>query len=196
MEIAIIGVGNVGSTLARACVAAGHEIVLSARHAEPAAKVARMSAAEPPRPTSTERRLREGLSASDSLADAIQLLAPEASVVKVCNTIFASRISDPVVDDVPLDGFYAGDGEATKSMVVELLVAIGFRPLDVGGLLAARVLELMALVHICLNARRAGRGSQPGGCSARLPEDPGRAGGWWRPAVALLCPAATGREGR
>src|SRR5437773_11195633 len=40
MEIAIIGTGNVGSALARACVAAGHTVVLSARHPEHAQKVA------------------------------------------------------------------------------------------------------------------------------------------------------------
>jgi predicted dinucleotide-binding enzyme len=106
---------------------------------------------DPTNPTSAD--YAKVLSALDSLADAIQLLAPEASVVKACNTIFACRIADPVVDDVPLDGFYAGDDEAAKSMVAELLAAIGFRPLDAGGLLAARVLERMAVVHISLNAR-------------------------------------------
>jgi 8-hydroxy-5-deazaflavin:NADPH oxidoreductase len=91
--------------------------------------------------------------ATGSLADAIQLLAPGALVVKAFNTIFASRIADPVVDGVPLDGFYAGDDEAAKATVAELLAAIGFRPLDAGGLPAARVLELMAVLHIGLNAR-------------------------------------------
>jgi NADPH-dependent F420 reductase len=193
MEIAIIGVGNVGSALARVCVAAGHEIVLSARHAEHAAKVAadvggRAAASnvdavegvdivvlavpstavasildeigshvrgkivvDPTNPTSAD--YAKVLSALDSLADAIQLLAPEASIVKAFNTIFASRIADPVVDGVRLDGFYAGDDEAAKPTVAELLAAIGFRPLDAGELLAARVLERMAVVHISLNAR-------------------------------------------
>jgi 8-hydroxy-5-deazaflavin:NADPH oxidoreductase len=54
---------------------------------------------------------------------------------------------------VRLDGFYAGDDEAAKSTVAELLAAIGFHPLDAGELLAARVLERMAVVHISLNAR-------------------------------------------
>jgi predicted dinucleotide-binding enzyme len=56
-----------------------------------------------------------------------------------------------VVDGVPLDGFYAGDDEAAKATVAELLATVGFRPLDVGGLPAARVLELMAVLHIGLN---------------------------------------------
>jgi predicted dinucleotide-binding enzyme len=58
-----------------------------------------------------------------------------------------------VVDGVRLDGFYAGDDEAAKSTVAELLAAIGLRPLDAGELLAARVLERMAVVHIGPNAR-------------------------------------------
>lgn len=193
MRIAIIGVGNVGSALARACVGTGHEVALSARHAEHAAKVAadvggraagsNVDAVEgadmvvlavpstavasildeitdriagkilvdPTNPTSVD--YTEVLSASGSLADAIQVLAPEASVVKAFNTIFASRIVDPVIDGVPLDGFYAGDDEAAKSAVAELLAALGFRPIDAGQLPAARALELMAVLHINLNGR-------------------------------------------
>lgn len=94
MRIAIIGAGNVGSALARACVAAGHTVVLSARHAEHAAKVA--------------------ADVGGSAAAGIQLLVPQASVVKAFNTVFASRLADPVVDGVPLDGFYAGDDKAAE----------------------------------------------------------------------------------
>ena len=193
MRVAIIGTGSVGSALARACVAAGHEVVLSARHAEHAAKLAadiggRAAAAnvdavegadmvvlavpskavasvldevrprvegkilvDPTNPMTDD--YEELFDASDSLADAIQLLAPGALVVKAFNTVFASRIGDPVVDGVALDGFYAGDDEGAKATVAELLAAIGFRPLDAGGLPAARVLELMAVLHIGLNAR-------------------------------------------
>jgi 8-hydroxy-5-deazaflavin:NADPH oxidoreductase len=45
MRIAIIGAGNVGGGFARAAVAAGHEIVLSATHAEKADAVAAQSGA-------------------------------------------------------------------------------------------------------------------------------------------------------
>lgn len=89
MRIAIIGAGNMGSALARACVTAGHEVVLSARHAEHAAKVA----------------ADVGAKAAGSNPEAVE----------------------------------------GADMVV--------RPLDAGGLLAARALELMAILHISLNAR-------------------------------------------
>jgi predicted dinucleotide-binding enzyme len=74
-------------------------------------------------------------------------------VVKAFNTILAGRLNDPVVDGVPLDGFYAGDDEAAKSVVAELIAALGFRPLDVGALPVARALELMAFINIGLNMR-------------------------------------------
>jgi 8-hydroxy-5-deazaflavin:NADPH oxidoreductase len=45
MRIAIIGAGNVGGGFARAAVAAGHEVVLSATHAEKAEAVAAQSGA-------------------------------------------------------------------------------------------------------------------------------------------------------
>jgi predicted dinucleotide-binding enzyme len=74
-------------------------------------------------------------------------------VVKAFNTVFASRLNDPVIDGVPLDGFYAGDDETAKEVVAALLAEMGFRPIDAGELLAARALELMAFLNITLNAR-------------------------------------------
>jgi 8-hydroxy-5-deazaflavin:NADPH oxidoreductase len=193
VRVAIIGAGNVGSALARACAAADHEVIVSSRQPENAAKVAAdvggraarsnrdavegadmvvlavpskavatildevrpeivgKIVVDPTNPTTWD--YEELFDASGSLADAIQLLVPGARVVKAFNTILASRLNDPVVDGVPLDGFYAGDDEAAKATVAELLATVGFRPLDVGGLPAARVLELMAVLHIGLNIR-------------------------------------------
>jgi predicted dinucleotide-binding enzyme len=87
------------------------------------------------------------------LAEAILLLAPGIRVVKAFNTVFAGRLNDPVVDGVPLDGFYAGDDPAAKRVVADLLAEMGFRPIDTGELLTARVLELMAFLNIDLNLR-------------------------------------------
>jgi hypothetical protein len=60
---------------------------------------------------------------------------------------------DPVIDGIALDGFYAGDDAAAKSVVATMLAEMGFRPIDTGELLTARVLELMAFLNISLNAR-------------------------------------------
>lgn len=95
----------------------------------------------------------EILRGSASLAEAILPLAPGIRVVKAFNTVFASRLNDPVVNGVPLDGFYAGDDPAAKRVVADLLAEMGFRPIDTGELLTARVLELMAFLNIDLNLR-------------------------------------------
>jgi NADPH-dependent F420 reductase len=193
MRIAIIGVGNVGAALARACVTHGHSVVLSARTAEHAAKAATDAGAtaaasnveavqgadlvllavpapavagiieeivdhihdavivDPTNPAGQEEA--ESFDGSGSVAEGIQLLAPEARVVKAFNTFLGSRIGNPVVDGVRLDGFYAGNDLGAKRMVAGLLDELGFRPVDAGGLLAARALELMAELHIRLNIR-------------------------------------------
>lgn len=193
MRIAIIGVGNVGSALARACNVAGHTVVVSSRnpaHAEKVAAELRVASAssnaeaardadmvvlavpakavapvldeiaelvvgdiivDPTNPADEDRKVI--LRAAASLAEAVVLLAPGARVVKAFNTILASRFNDPVVDGVPLDGFYAGDDADAKRVVAGLLKEMGFRPIDTGELLTARTLELMAFLNITLNAR-------------------------------------------
>jgi NADPH-dependent F420 reductase len=86
-------------------------------------------------------------------AELIQSLVPEALVVKAFNTVLASRMANPVVDGIQLDGFYASDHESAKAAVVKLVEAVGLRPLDAGGLIMARTLEAMALLNISLNIR-------------------------------------------
>jgi NADPH-dependent F420 reductase len=94
-----------------------------------------------------------GLAVADrSAAEAIQGQLPGASVVKAFNTVLAANQAQPVLDGVPLDGFLAGDDPAGKEMVAQLLADIGYRPVDVGGLEAARALEHLALLNIRLNA--------------------------------------------
>jgi NADPH-dependent F420 reductase len=104
---------------------------------------------DPTNPASEDREtvLRE----SASLAEAAAILAPEARIVKAFNTLFASRMADPMVEGIPLDGFYAGDDPAAKGVVAALLEQMGFRPVDVGDLVAARTLELMAYLNMSLN---------------------------------------------
>ena len=193
MRIAIIGVGNVGSALARAFREAGHTVVVSSRHASHAEKIAEeleVSAASSNRAAAENAEMvvlavpakavasvldetaeflddtivvdstnpadedaETILRASASLAEAVVLLAPGARVVKAFNTVFASRLNDPVIDGIPLDGFYAGDDAPAKQVVAGLLADMGFRPIDAGELLAARALELMAYLNITVNAR-------------------------------------------
>ena len=87
----------------------------------------------------------EGISA----AEEFQKLLPAARVVKAFNTIFASNQASPSTD---IDGFVAGDDDKAKQRVISLVESIGFSPVDVGPLRAARHLEGMAWINIGLNA--------------------------------------------
>ena len=90
-----------------------------------------------------------GLATDTSAAQEFQKLLPEASVVKAFNTIFASNQANPSRD---IDGFVAGDDAKAKQRVISLVESIGFSPVDVGPLSAARHLEGMAYINIGLNA--------------------------------------------
>jgi NADPH-dependent F420 reductase len=88
-----------------------------------------------------------------SHAEQLAAAAPGVKLVKAFNTVFASRLGDASEDGRPLDGFYAGDDEAAKQTVADLLASLGFRPIDAGGLRMARSLEELAFLNITLNAR-------------------------------------------
>lgn len=88
-----------------------------------------------------------------SNAERLQSQLPGALVVKAFNTLFASRMADPIADGQAVDGYFAGDDEGAKGKVHDLLASIGLRPVDCGGLAMARVLEGMALTHILLQMR-------------------------------------------
>jgi predicted dinucleotide-binding enzyme len=87
-----------------------------------------------------------------SNAELLQQMARNARVVKAFNTIFASHQADPVIDDVQLDGFVAGDDAAAKQQALALVASLGFRPIDAGPLAMARALEGMGTLNIALNA--------------------------------------------
>jgi NADPH-dependent F420 reductase len=88
-----------------------------------------------------------------SNAEEIQKRHPKLRVVKAFNYAFASRMADPVIDGVRLDGLVAGDDQEAREKVLELVEAIGFRPIDAGPLVMARVLEGMALLNVSLQIR-------------------------------------------
>ncbi len=88
-----------------------------------------------------------------SMAEQIQKRVPKAHVVKAFNYAFASRMADPKVNGLRLDGFVAGDDEAAKKEALEFVESIGFRPIDAGPLAMARALESMAVLNIMLQVR-------------------------------------------
>ena len=118
-------------------------------------------------------------------AEEIQAKAPGARVVKAFNTAFAARQADPkVAGGLRVDGYVAADDEDAKATVLGLAEAIGFNPVDAGGLAMARQLEALAWLNISLQmqtrlelagrleARRARTATHPdAGAAARADAD-------------------------
>ncbi len=87
-------------------------------------------------------------------AEEIQGKAKGARVVKAFNTAFAARQADPrVAGGLRIDGFVAGDDRDAKATVLRLVEAVGFNPVDAGGLAMAKFLEGMAWLNITLQTK-------------------------------------------
>lgn len=91
-----------------------------------------------------------------SAAEQVQARVKGARVVKAFNSALAARQADPTVEGTQLDGFVAGDDQEAKQVVLDLVRAIGFNPIDAGPLEVARALEALALLNIMLQLRNNG----------------------------------------
>jgi 8-hydroxy-5-deazaflavin:NADPH oxidoreductase len=87
---------------------------------------------------------------STSAAEEVAKLAKGACVVKAFNTTGFGNMHDPRYGATRLTMFYAGDDDAAKEKVRQLVGDIGFDPVDAGPLKMARYLEPMALLWINL----------------------------------------------
>jgi predicted dinucleotide-binding enzyme len=87
-----------------------------------------------------------GTSAAEEIR---KLLPPSVKLVKAFNTTFAGTL----VAGQPLDVFIAGDDDAAKAKVAELVKSGGLNAIDVGGLERARQLEGLGLLGITLQFR-------------------------------------------
>ena len=74
-------------------------------------------------------------------ADVVVLAVPFAAVNDVVTGLRAELAGKTVLD------------ATNPQTVMDLLAAVGFRPIDVGGLSVARYLEGMGFINIALNAR-------------------------------------------
>ncbi|MFD7168891.1 NADPH-dependent F420 reductase [Streptomyces violascens] len=89
---------------------------------------------------------------TDSLAEQIQRALPDTQVVKA----FVTQEQETVVDPQAIGGgdhtmFLAGDDADAKQTVTELLAAYGWSDiLDLGGLVAARGMEMYAHLHTAI----------------------------------------------
>ena len=91
-----------------------------------------------------------------SVAEQLDEALAGASVVKAFNTLFAGNQANPTGHGTTLDALYATDDDAAAATVAELAESIGFRPVRVGPLAAARELEAMAWLNIRLQLLNGG----------------------------------------
>ncbi|MGZ9724043.1 NADPH-dependent F420 reductase [Rhizobium miluonense] len=85
---------------------------------------------------------------STSAAEEIQVLAPEATVVKAFNTIFSQLLPVEGRRGKVLQVFVAGDDEKAKDAVSRLAKSAGFEAVDAGPLTNARFLEPIGEMNI------------------------------------------------
>jgi len=88
-----------------------------------------------------------GTSAAEENA---RLLPAGAKLVKAFNTTFAPTLVAGQVGGFPLDVFIAGDDQAAKRVVAQLVRDGGLNAIDIGPLRRSRELEAMAFLGITL----------------------------------------------
>jgi predicted dinucleotide-binding enzyme len=83
---------------------------------------------------------------TDSAAEVNARLLPGARLVKSFSAQGAENLAHPAYGGVAASNFYCGDDADAKLTVRRLVEDVGFEPVDVGGLKAARFLEPMTLL--------------------------------------------------
>jgi Predicted dinucleotide-binding enzymes len=176
MKVAIIGKGNVGSALGKGLSGAGHEvkyghrdpnepvsdaakwgevIILAVPHQNAAEAAAEVKAYVDGKPVidvtnAIGENMELAVACTTSTAEETQKRLPKAHVVKAFNTVFAKNQSTAKVGNEKLTAFLAGDDAESKKTVAKLAGDIGFDPIDVGPLSAARDLDAMGNMIINL----------------------------------------------
>lgn len=90
-----------------------------------------------------------GTSGAEEIA---KRLPAGTNVVKAFNTTFAGTLVAGQVVGQPLDVFIAGDDADAKATISQLVASAGLRPVDVGPLQRARLLEALGLLHMIVQS--------------------------------------------
>ncbi len=101
------------------------------------------------------------IGATTSAAEMVATWAPAARVVKAFNTIGAANFGNAQFGTQRADGFYCGDDQESKNVVKRLIEEVGLKPVDVGPLKNARLLEPLAMLWIDLAVNQ-GQGTNHG----------------------------------
>ena len=92
-----------------------------------------------------------------SFAEELAKVLDGAAVVKGFNTIFGSVQAEPQALGTTVDALFATDHDRAREVFATLAAEMGFRPVHVGKLAAARELEAMAMLNIRLQMVSNGR---------------------------------------
>ena len=95
------------------------------------------------------------ISGEDSLGERVQRELPGARVVKAFNTIGNQYSSDPSFAEGQPTMLIAGDDEAAKQTVADVLADFGWGdPVDIGGIEGARELEAICIAWVKIGGKR------------------------------------------
>lgn len=83
---------------------------------------------------------------NESLGEKIQVLAPEAHVVKAFNSVGAGKMINPSYNEGKPTMFYCGDNARAKETVSGLIRQLGWEPYDCGGIIASRAIEPLCIL--------------------------------------------------
>ena len=95
------------------------------------------------------------ITGEDSLGERVQRALPDARVVKAFNTIGNPYFVDPSFGEGKPTMLIAGNDEAAKGTVGDVLLDFGWpEPVDIGGIEGARELEAICIAWVKIGGRR------------------------------------------
>ena len=83
---------------------------------------------------------------NQSLGEKVQMLLPNAHVVKAFNSVGSALMVNPKFEQGTPTMFLCGNNPAARRVVSEICVQFGWEPLDCGGIAASRALEPLCLL--------------------------------------------------
>ena len=90
--------------------------------------------------------LRSFTGPNESLMERLQRAYPAAHFVKAFNSVGSARMVDPDFQGVRPTMFYCGNDAGAKATVARVLDQFGWETADMGGVLAARAIEPLAML--------------------------------------------------